>query len=100
MGLLDKDYGEIVCAIVVPDVETKRKQEEEQRPAISLEELCSRAKHKLAPYKVLLTNDHHSHILQIAKLDSQSQASTINNYITYLFFPATNTTSCVGFTTS
>lgn len=98
MGLPDKDYGEIVCAIVVPDVEAKRKQEEEQRPAISLEELCSLAKHKLAPYKVLLTTDHN--ILQIAKLDSQSQVSTLNNYITYLFFPATNTTSCVGFTTS
>lgn len=71
MGLLDKDYGEIVCAIVVPDVEAKRKQEEEKRPAISLEELCSGAKHKLAPYKVLLTSDRHSHMLQIAKLDSQ-----------------------------
>lgn len=98
MGLPDKDYGEIVCAIVVPNVEAKRKNEEEQRPAISLEELCSRAKHKLAPYKVLLTTDHH--ILQIAKLDSQSQVSTLNYYITYLFFPATKTTSCVGFTTS
>ncbi|PRQ50976.1 putative long-chain-fatty-acid--CoA ligase [Rosa chinensis] len=52
LGLPDKDYGEIVCAIVVPDVEAKRKQEEEKRPAISLEELCSGAKHKLAPYKL------------------------------------------------
>ncbi|KAK9923391.1 hypothetical protein M0R45_031813 [Rubus argutus] len=52
LGLPDKDYGEIVCAIVVPNVEAKRKNEEEQRPAISLEELCSRAKHKLAPYKL------------------------------------------------
>ncbi|KAL6140873.1 hypothetical protein ACLB2K_059165 [Fragaria x ananassa] len=52
LGLPDKDYGEIVCAIVVPDEEAKRKQEEEKRPAISLEELCSGAKHKLAPYKL------------------------------------------------
>lgn len=100
MGLPDKDYGEIVCAIVVPDVEAKRKKEEEQKPAISLEELRSRAKHKLAPYKVLLTSDHHLHILKIAKLDSQSQVSTLNDDITFFFFPATNTTSCVGFTTS
>lgn len=63
MGLPDKDYGEIVCAIVVPDEEAKRKQEEEKRPAISLEELCSGAKHKLAPYKVLLTSDSFTYII-------------------------------------
>uniref|UniRef100_A0A2N9FB98 AMP-dependent synthetase/ligase domain-containing protein n=1 Tax=Fagus sylvatica TaxID=28930 RepID=A0A2N9FB98_FAGSY len=51
LGLPDKDYGEAVCAIIVPDAETKRKREEALKPAISLEELCSWAKEKLAPYK-------------------------------------------------
>ncbi|RXH88624.1 hypothetical protein DVH24_000223 [Malus domestica] len=52
LGLPDKDYGEAVCAIIVPEVETKRKQREELKPAISLEELSFWAKDKLAPYKV------------------------------------------------
>ncbi|CAN6573325.1 unnamed protein product [Malus baccata var. baccata] len=52
LGLPDKDYGEAVCAIIVPEVETKRKQREELKPAISLEELSFWAKDKLAPYKI------------------------------------------------
>ncbi|KAL3511772.1 hypothetical protein ACH5RR_024489 [Cinchona calisaya] len=52
LGLPDKDYGEAVCAIVVPDVELKRKREEELKPALSLEELSTWAKEKLAPYKL------------------------------------------------
>ncbi|PON58622.1 2,3-dihydroxybenzoate-AMP ligase [Parasponia andersonii] len=51
LGLPDKDYGEAVSAIIVPAAEAK-KREEESRPAISLEELCSWAQHKLAPYKL------------------------------------------------
>lgn len=57
MGLPDKDYGEAVCAIIVPEADEKKKQEEELKPAISLEELCTWAKEKLAPYKVL-QHDH------------------------------------------
>jgi malonyl-CoA/methylmalonyl-CoA synthetase len=53
LGLQDKDYGEAVCALIVPDAYTKRKQEEDLKPALSLEELCTWAKDKLAPYKVL-----------------------------------------------
>ncbi|RXH69127.1 hypothetical protein DVH24_031460 [Malus domestica] len=52
LGLPDRDYGEVVCAIIVPGAETKRKQKEELKPAISLEELSSWAKDKLAPYKI------------------------------------------------
>ncbi|KAI5651271.1 hypothetical protein M9H77_37276 [Catharanthus roseus] len=52
LGVPDKDYGEAVCAIVVPDSELKRKQAEELKPALSLEELCTWAKEKLAPYKL------------------------------------------------
>lgn len=52
LGLPDKDYGEAVCAIIVPETVAKRKREEELRPAISLEELCTWAGEKLAPYKV------------------------------------------------
>ncbi|OMO54048.1 AMP-dependent synthetase/ligase [Corchorus capsularis] len=51
LGLPDKDYGEAVSAIVVLDSERKRKREE-LNSALSLEELCSWAKDKLAPYKV------------------------------------------------
>ncbi|KAI4355621.1 hypothetical protein L6164_004375 [Bauhinia variegata] len=52
LGLPDKDYGEVVSAIIVPEVEAKRKADEESKPAISLEELSSWAKHRLAPYKI------------------------------------------------
>ncbi|XAR50655.1 Long-chain-fatty-acid--CoA ligase [Bertholletia excelsa] len=52
LGLPDTDYGEAVCAIIVPDAEIKKKQQEELRPALSLEELCSWAKDRLAPYKL------------------------------------------------
>ncbi|XP_041016274.1 malonate--CoA ligase-like isoform X3 [Juglans microcarpa x Juglans regia] len=52
LGLPDKDYGEAVCAIIVPNAEVKRIREEDLKPAITLEELCSWAKEKLAPYKL------------------------------------------------
>ncbi|XP_021298736.1 malonate--CoA ligase isoform X2 [Herrania umbratica] len=51
LGLPDKDYGEAVSAIVVLESETKGKQED-SNSALSLEELCSWAKDKLAPYKL------------------------------------------------
>ena len=53
LGLPDKDYGEVVSAIIVPEAEAKKRREEESRPAISLKELCSWAQEKLAPYKVI-----------------------------------------------
>ncbi|KAM7480471.1 hypothetical protein LguiA_028684 [Lonicera macranthoides] len=52
LGLLDKDYGEAVTAIIVPDVEIKGKRGEQLKPALSLEELRTWAKEKLAPYKL------------------------------------------------
>lgn len=52
LGLPDKDYGDAVCAIIVPEEGAKRKRLEESKPVMSLEELCSWAKEKLAPYKV------------------------------------------------
>ncbi|KAH7547263.1 hypothetical protein FEM48_Zijuj01G0291300 [Ziziphus jujuba var. spinosa] len=52
LGVEDKDYGEIVCAIIVLDVEAKKKAEKESRPALTLEQLCSWAGSKLAPYKL------------------------------------------------
>ncbi|KAK9690227.1 hypothetical protein RND81_09G113800 [Saponaria officinalis] len=51
-GLPDKTYGEAVCAIVVPQEEIKKKRQEELKPALTLEELSSWAKEKLAPYKL------------------------------------------------
>ncbi|GLT71670.1 hypothetical protein SLA2020_436700 [Shorea laevis] len=52
LGLPDKDYGEAVCVLIVPDADTKRKQEEDLKPALTLGELCTWAKDKLAPYKL------------------------------------------------
>ncbi|KAJ4824003.1 hypothetical protein Tsubulata_033100 [Turnera subulata] len=52
LGLPDKDFGDAVCAIIVPDEEAKRKQKEELKPVMTLEELCKWAKDKLAPYKL------------------------------------------------
>ncbi|KAL2462640.1 Malonate--CoA ligase [Forsythia ovata] len=52
LGLPDKDYGEAVCAIVVPAAELKRKRDEELKPALTLDELSTWAKVKLAPYKI------------------------------------------------
>ncbi|CAI8601225.1 unnamed protein product [Vicia faba] len=51
LGIPDKDYGEIVCAIIVPAVPAA-KSEEESKPTLSLAELTSWAKNKLAPYKI------------------------------------------------
>uniref|UniRef100_A0A1D1YSF3 4-coumarate--CoA ligase n=1 Tax=Anthurium amnicola TaxID=1678845 RepID=A0A1D1YSF3_9ARAE len=50
LGIPDKDYGEAVCAIIVPEAGAKR--ETESRPALSLEELRIWSKDKLAPYKI------------------------------------------------
>ncbi|KAH6832447.1 AMP-dependent synthetase and ligase family protein [Perilla frutescens var. hirtella] len=52
LGLPDKAYGEAVSAIVIPDSEIKRKRYEELKPALTLEELSTWAKEKLAPYKI------------------------------------------------
>ncbi|KAJ7963028.1 malonate--CoA ligase-like [Quillaja saponaria] len=52
LGLPDKDYGEVVSAVIVPEEEAKRKRDEELKPAISLDELSTWAKDRLAPYKI------------------------------------------------
>ncbi|KAL3631909.1 putative CoA ligase ccl8 [Castilleja foliolosa] len=52
LGLPDKDLGEVVCAIVVPNSEIKRKREVDSKPALTLGELSIWAKEKLAPYKI------------------------------------------------
>ncbi|KAF3783972.1 Malonate--CoA ligase [Nymphaea thermarum] len=52
LGLPDLDYGEAVCAIIVPAADAKTKENGEFMPAISLKELQSWAKDKLAPYKL------------------------------------------------
>ena len=44
LGLPDQHYGEAVCAIIVPEAEVKRKREEELKPALRLDELCTWAK--------------------------------------------------------
>lgn len=52
LGLSDEAYGEAVCAIIVPQEELRKKRKEEMKPVITLEELRSWAKEKLAPYKL------------------------------------------------
>ncbi|CAO2815421.1 unnamed protein product [Amaranthus hypochondriacus] len=52
LGLPDETYGEAVTAIIVPHEEFKSKQQEELKPTLTLEEICSWAKDKLAPYKL------------------------------------------------
>lgn len=52
LGLPDKVYGEIVGAVIVPEPSVKRKREEESKPVLTLEELSSWAKDKIAPYKI------------------------------------------------
>ncbi|KAL7606185.1 hypothetical protein Lser_V15G18145 [Lactuca serriola] len=52
LGLPDNTYGEAVTAIIVPDMEIKKAREKDLKPAISLDELSSWAKQKLAPYKL------------------------------------------------
>ncbi|XP_049935937.1 probable CoA ligase CCL8 isoform X2 [Nymphaea colorata] len=52
LGLPDLDYGEAVCAIIVPAADAKTKENGEFMPAITLKELQSWAKDKLAPYKL------------------------------------------------
>uniref|UniRef100_A0A6V7QV14 Malonate--CoA ligase n=1 Tax=Ananas comosus var. bracteatus TaxID=296719 RepID=A0A6V7QV14_ANACO len=52
LGLPDKDYGEVVCTIIVPQEEAKKKAEQELKPALSLEELRSWSTERLAPYKI------------------------------------------------
>ncbi|KAJ0986058.1 hypothetical protein J5N97_004414 [Dioscorea zingiberensis] len=52
LGLPDKDYGEIVCAIVVPQEQAKKRAEQELKPVMTLEELHSWSLERLAPYKI------------------------------------------------
>ncbi|XP_030526506.1 probable CoA ligase CCL8 [Rhodamnia argentea] len=52
LGLPDKDYGEAVCAIIVPEAELKQNGGEELKPALTLKELSTWAKDRLAPYKL------------------------------------------------
>ncbi|KAH0449815.1 hypothetical protein IEQ34_020507 [Dendrobium chrysotoxum] len=52
LGLQDKDYGEIVCAIIVTTENKKKVADQEFKPAISLEKLQKWSKERLAPYKI------------------------------------------------
>ncbi|PKA61050.1 Malonate--CoA ligase [Apostasia shenzhenica] len=52
LGLQDKDYGEIVCAVIVLHKDIKKVSDQELKQAFSLEELQNWSKERLAPYKV------------------------------------------------
>ncbi|KAL5729163.1 putative CoA ligase ccl8 [Ranunculus cassubicifolius] len=52
LGIPDKAYGESVCAIIVPEENAKKSGQDECKPALTLEQLQTWAKEKLAPYKI------------------------------------------------
>ncbi|KAJ7951752.1 malonate--CoA ligase-like [Quillaja saponaria] len=52
LGLPDRDYGEVVSAVIVPEEDAKRKRDDGLKSAMSLDELFSWAKDRLAPYKI------------------------------------------------
>ncbi|KAL4194041.1 hypothetical protein AMTRI_Chr05g57250 [Amborella trichopoda] len=52
LGLSDEDYGQVVCAVIVPEASARERAKQESRPAMTLEELQAWAKDKLAPYKI------------------------------------------------
>jgi acyl-CoA synthetase (AMP-forming)/AMP-acid ligase II len=52
LGLPDEAYGEVICAIIVPKEDAKKKAGQDSKPALTLEALTSWSKDKLAPYKV------------------------------------------------
>ncbi|KAL6616102.1 hypothetical protein ACP70R_038372 [Stipagrostis hirtigluma subsp. patula] len=52
LGLPDEAYGEVICAIIVPKEEAKKRAEQDSKAALTLEALASWSKDKLAPYKI------------------------------------------------
>lgn len=52
LGLPDEAYGEVICAIIVPKEDAKKRAEQDLKPVITLEALTSWSKDKLAPYKI------------------------------------------------
>ncbi|XP_023000346.1 malonate--CoA ligase [Cucurbita maxima] len=52
LGLPDKDYGERVCAIIVLHPNSKATPPDQSKPNMSLDDLRTWAKDKLAPYKI------------------------------------------------
>lgn len=52
LGLPDKDYGEAVCVIIVPQVDAMSGNLQDLKASLSLKELQAWSKKKLAPYKV------------------------------------------------
>jgi malonyl-CoA/methylmalonyl-CoA synthetase len=53
--LPDDAYGEVICAIIVPNEDAKKRAEQDLKPAITLEALTSWSKDRLAPYKVFFS---------------------------------------------
>eukprot|EP00252_Welwitschia_mirabilis_P021551 TRINITY_DN5558_c0_g1_i2.p1 TRINITY_DN5558_c0_g1~~TRINITY_DN5558_c0_g1_i2.p1 ORF type:complete len:510 (+),score=116.96 TRINITY_DN5558_c0_g1_i2:399-1928(+) len=52
LGLPHEDYGEIVCAVLVVGEEDKKETASSSKPHISLQDIQSWTRDKLAPYKV------------------------------------------------
>ncbi|KAH9304268.1 hypothetical protein KI387_008672, partial [Taxus chinensis] len=51
LGIPDTDYGEIVCAVVVPEAEAQRAAAS-SKPVITIQDLQKWAKERIAPYKI------------------------------------------------
>jgi hypothetical protein len=56
LGLVDKDYGEVVCAVIVPHENVKEKAKQEKRPALTLEELSRFDSSNLFKFDVYYSN--------------------------------------------
>ncbi|KAL3700693.1 hypothetical protein R1sor_018715 [Riccia sorocarpa] len=52
LGLPDKDYGELMCAVIVPPEAKAKEAAATSEPVLTLKELHQWAKEKLAPYKL------------------------------------------------
>jgi malonyl-CoA/methylmalonyl-CoA synthetase len=52
LGLPDKEYGEVMCVVVVVHEQLAAEASKKGEPAITLPELTKWAKTRMAPYKV------------------------------------------------
>jgi len=84
LGLPDKDYGEIVGALIVPHADVKAKRDQESKPVLTLEELSTWAKEKIAPYKV--SQHDHFCFLSVYKIYNVKERSEekILNYVSMI----------------
>ncbi|KAH9314904.1 hypothetical protein KI387_023531, partial [Taxus chinensis] len=75
LGLPDKDYGEVICVVTVPEGEAKTRAEAKSEPAISLQDLQNWAKDKIAPYKC-----DYRYVLEIDLKDATGELQSVTTF--------------------